>query len=149
MNFVKSSNSFDQGFIPRGEHTLTSRLFVFGKIKDEIDRQLEVARGFSKSRVVSSTKTPSLIDPIELNQDQIENDFDYEDDQSFSTLFEDLTHNPDGCVFSSKRQKKCFSNRQVYRLIDNRSDLMKISKNIQQQLYRPDEQMCTSIDLSE
>jgi hypothetical protein len=42
----------------------------------------------------------------------------------------------------------CLTNRGVYGLLSNQSDLMKVSKTIEKQLNRPNEHMCTSIDLS-
>jgi hypothetical protein len=48
----------------------------------------------------------------------------------------------------STNDEKCLTNEQVYNLLNNQIDLMKFSKPIEQQINKPNEQICTSIDLS-
>ncbi len=128
-----------QGFIPRGKHTLTSRLFVLGNVKNELDKQLAAAKIINKSKPSSATKLPFT--------EEDEDDFD-DDSINLTHLLEDLRNSPNECAFPSLSQNKCLSNKQVYELIKNQSDLMKISKAIEQKLHKPNEHMCTSIDLS-
>ncbi len=135
-----------QGFIPRGKHTLTSRLFVLGNVKNELDKQLAAAKIINKSKLLSATKLPVSSNQIDTQED--EEDFGDDDSINLTYLLEDLRNNPNDCAFPSLSQNKCLSNKQVYELIKNQSDLMKISKAIEQKLHKPNEHMCTSIDLS-
>jgi hypothetical protein len=109
------------------------------QVKNEIDRQLAAARVISKSNVSVST-------PIEEEE---EDDDDDDEQLNVASLLEDLTINSDQCAFPSTNEQRCLSNKQVYRLINNHSELIKVSRNIEQQLFKPHERMCTSIDLSE
>jgi len=57
--------------------------------------------------------------------------------------------NPDSCAFlSNNNNDKCLTNAEVYKYLYNKSDLMKLSKSIEQQINKPNEQICTSIALS-
>ena len=132
-----------KGFVPRGKYTLTSRLFVLERVKNEIDRQMLVAKTSGK-RPVSSTTIPSTPNDDGLEEE----DPDYDDELSESNLRQDLTNDPTSCAFPTKSDSQCVTNEQTYRLLNNHSDLMKLPKNIEQQLKKPNEQMCTFIDLS-
>lgn len=114
-------------------------------MKKELDRQLAEAN-FARERSISSSTLSS-----ETNVDEEEEEEDEDDEEDTieeSNLREDLVNKPDDCAFTSSYQKKCLSNQQVYHLLNNRSDLIKVSKSIQYQINKPNEQMCTSIDLS-
>ena len=137
-----------QGFVPRGKHTLTSRLFVLSHVKNEIERQLIEAKVIVNKDRVSSTVGPdslSYVDPEDENDED-----DEQDDGSFDvkTLREDFDANTNECAFSTTNSSRCLTNGDVFQLIDNRSDLMKVSKSIEQQIHKANEQICTSIDLS-
>jgi hypothetical protein len=123
------------------------RLFVLEKIKNEVDRQLAAATIINKSKIFSGPKSPLLTNPEEEDEED-DNDFEYEDYLNLTNLLEDLTNNPNECAFPSSRQNQCLTNQQVYKLLHNKIDLMKTSKLIEQQLHKPNEQICTSIDLS-
>ena len=127
---------------------MTSRLFVLEKVKNEVDRQLAAAKIINKSKVSVSTRSPLLADRSS-EIDEEENERDYDEQVTVGSLLEDLTINPDQCTFPSTDHHRCLSNRQVYQLINNHSELMKVSRTIEGQLYKPHEHMCTSIDLSE
>jgi len=135
---------FLKGFVPRGKNTLTSRLFVLERVKKELDKQIASAKSLSKRNLSStiSTTISSL-----LNEDEDE-DLDYEDILTESNLIEDLKTNPDSCAYLSNNEDKCLTNEQVYKYLYNKSDLMKFSKSIEQQINKPNEQICTSIALS-
>jgi hypothetical protein len=137
-----------QGFIPRGEKTLTSRLFILDQMKNEIDRQMAMARTINKQKLSLSTRSPLLNRFVETDDEEQESERDYEENLTVSSLLEDLINNPDGCAFPAVNQNRCLSNRQVYQLLDNHIELMKVSHKIEEQLYKPNEQMCTSIELS-
>ncbi len=85
---------------------------------------------------------------LNLNKEDEIEDEDYEDSIIESNLLEDLKTNPESCAFLSSNENKCLTNEQVYKLLNNQSDLIKFSKTIEQQINKPNEQMCTSIDLS-
>ena len=113
------------------------------KLKNELNRQLAAARIINKNEV-SSLSNQSDHD----EGDGEEEDFLSEEDFNLQHLFEDFRSNPDACAFPSSKQRKCLTNRQVFRLLNNRSDLLKTSRTIEQKLSKPNEHMCTSIDLS-
>jgi hypothetical protein len=95
-----------------------------------------------------STKSPLIRNQIDQDEDEDEDDFDYAENLNIKNLLEDLNNNPDDCAFPSSFQNKCLTNGEVYGLLKNRSDLMKLPRTIEQQLYKPNEHMCTAIDLS-
>ena len=134
-----------QGFIPRGKHTLTSRLFVLEKFKQELDRQLAAARIINKNKISSINKLPN--NQYDASGDD-DDDYLSEEDLNPQNFIEDFVNNPDECAFPSSRQTRCLTNREVFRLMNNRSDLLKTSRTIERNLFKPNEQMCTSIDLS-
>jgi hypothetical protein len=136
-----------KGFVPRGKDTLTSRLFVLERVKNELEKQLATAKLADKKKRPSTTTTlsSSILNKNDAEDDEV---LDYEDNLAESHLLEDLKSNPDSCAFLSSNEYKCLTNEQVYHLINNQSDLMKIPKPIEQQIHKPNEQMCTSIDLS-
>jgi len=134
---------FLKGFVPRGKNTLTSRLFVLERVKNELDKQIKIAKLLNKPNISTTT-----ISPLLLLEDDEDEDPDYEDNLTESYLLEDLKANPDSCAFLLNNEKNCLTNEQVYQLLNNRSDLMKFSKSIEQQIIKPTEQICTSIDLS-
>jgi hypothetical protein len=115
-------------------------------VKIELDKQLAAARIINKSQLLLATKLPLSRNQIDTEDD--EDDFDHDDTITMTNLLDDLAHSPNDCAFPSSTQTKCLTNNQVYRLIKNKSDLMKISKTIDKQLHKPNEHMCTSIDLS-
>ena len=121
---------------------------MLGKIKNELDRQMAAARIISKSKISQLTASSLANSYAHGDDEQDEFDRDYEENLTVKALLEDLTSNQDRCAFPSVNDNQCFSNKQVYGLVNNRSDLMKISRSIEQQLYKPNEQMCTSIHLS-
>ncbi|CAF3371762.1 unnamed protein product [Rotaria sp. Silwood1] len=141
-------NDPTKGFVPRGKHALTSRLFVLEKLKNKLDQQLAAAKISNKSKTLLSTQPPSLYNQTNKKHEEEEDDFDYEDSLNEIDLKLDLLANPNGCAFVSPRQNKCLTNQQVYTLLSNTSDFMKISKTIEEKLYKPNEHMCTSIDLN-
>lgn len=140
--------SFFQGFIPRGEQTLTSRLFVLEKLKQELDRQLAAARIINKNKISSSINNKLPLSVNNAYDDDDDDDYLSEEDLTPQNFLEDFTNNLDECAFPSSRQTRCLTNQQVFRLMNNRSDLLKTSRIIEQNLFKPNEQMCTSIDLS-
>ena len=115
-------------------------------MKNEVDRQLAAAKVIiNKSKSSLSTKAPLLIndiDPFDEEQD------DDEESISVENFLEDFYNNPHDCAFPSSTTHQCVTNEQVYQMIHNRSDLMKVSTSIEQQLHKPHEHICTSIDLS-
>ena len=117
------------------------------KIKQELDRQLAAARFINKNKISS---IGNAYDHREEQETIEEDDDDYlsEDDLNPKHFIEDFHNNPDECAFPSSRQHRCLTNRQVFRLLNNRSDLLQTSRTIEQKLVKSDEQMCTSIDLS-
>ncbi|UJR30169.1 hypothetical protein I4U23_017709 [Adineta vaga] len=129
-------NDPTKGFVPRGKNTLTSRLFVLERVKKELDKQIASAQLTNKTEVVTT---------IEQDEDD---DLDYDDSISESSLLEDLRNAPNACAFSTTTEDKCLTNKQVYSLLNNQSDLIKFSKVIEQQINKPHEQICTSIDLN-
>ena len=82
----------------------------------------------------------------EGTEDEI--DFDYDNIINKEDLLEDLKYNPNGCAFRSLSHKKCLTNQQVYGLLKNQSNFLQISATIEEQLHKPNEHMCTFIDLS-
>ena len=112
-------------------------------MKKELDRQLAATRLLKKANL-SFTTTSSYL----AKDEQEEEEEDYEDSLLESTLLEDLKTDPTVCAFLSNDDGKCLTNEQVYHLINDRSDLMKFPKSIEQQINKPNEQVCTSIDLS-
>lgn len=112
-------------------------------MNNEVLRQLAAARVISQGKVSVSTRSPFLTDEIEDDTDR-----EYDEQLTVAGLLEDLTINPDQCAFPSSSQQRCLSNKQVYQLINNHTELMKVSRNIEQQLFKPNEHMCTSIDLN-
>ncbi|CAF2450277.1 unnamed protein product [Rotaria sp. Silwood2] len=141
-------NDPTKGFVPRGKHTLTSRLYVLEKLKNKLDQQLATAKINNKSKIPLSTKSPLSSSPMNKKYEEEEDESDYDDNLNEIDLKLDLISNPNGCVFVSSSQNKCLTNQQVYSLLSNKTDLMKISKPIEEQLYKPNEHMCTSIDLN-
>jgi hypothetical protein len=128
------------------------------EVKNELDQQLAAANLIDNGRTARPTRSPLPVNNKNNHvgggggdDDDEENEIDrnYEETLTVDSLLEDLTVSPDECAFPSINQNKCLTNRQVYRLINNRTDLMKVSRDIEQQLYKSNEQMCTSIDLSE
>ena len=109
---------------------------------------MAAARIISKSKSPPSMPSPLVNSYAHVDDEQDEFDRDYEENLTVKALVEDLAINRDGCAFPSINDHRCFSNKQVYGLMKNRSDLMKTSRSIEQQLYKPNEHMCTSIDLS-
>ncbi|CAF2034049.1 unnamed protein product [Rotaria magnacalcarata] len=141
-------NDPTKGFVPRGKHTLTSRLFVLEKIKAKLDQQLATAKIINQGKESLSKSSPAFTNQI--NGKYQEDDDDFEDDDSLNQkdLEEDLRANPYGCAFQSLSQNQCLNNLEVYELLNNGTDFLKTSKVIQSQLYKPNEHMCTSIDLN-
>ena len=133
-----------KGFVPRGKNTLTSRLFVLERVKKELEKQIATTKLLKKTNLTLTTTTPSSI----LSEDEEEDDHDYDDNLLESNFLEDLKINPTACAFLSNDETKCLTNEQVYGILNNRSDLMKLPKSIEQQINKPNEQTCTSIDLS-
>lgn len=123
-------------------------MFVLEKIKNELDKQLATARIINKSKLSSATNSPLIINQIDTENEEDDNDFEDDYDLNLANLLEDLRYNPDECAFPSSRQNQCLTNKQVYKLLYNKSDLMKTSQTIERQLQKPNEHMCTSIDLS-
>lgn len=116
------------------------------KFKQELDRQLAAARIINKNKISSINKLP-----LSTNDDSGEDDDDdylSEEDLNPRNFIEDFANNPDECAFPSSRQTRCLTNREVFRLMNNRSDLLKTSRTIERNLFKPHEQSCTSIDLS-
>ncbi|CAF1168574.1 unnamed protein product [Adineta ricciae] len=141
-------NDPTKGFIPRGKYTLTSRLFVLEQLKNELDKQLAAARIISKSKNFASTASPYSRDEQHAGNDDDDDDFDYNSPADMMNLREDLRDNPNECAFLSSKQTTCLTNAQAYSLLKNRTDLLKISKAIKKELHKPNEHMCTSIDLN-
>ncbi|CAF0737563.1 unnamed protein product [Adineta steineri] len=141
-------NDPTKGFIPRGKNTLTSRLFVLEKIKNELDRQMAAARLTSKSNILSVTQQNISSNQFDNDDEEEDDDSDYDKPSSIATFLEDYKIYQNDCAFKSASQTKCLSNKQVSRLLKNRRDFMKISKTIEKQLHKPNEHMCTSIDLN-
>lgn len=112
-------------------------------MKKELDRQLLEAKLARLTRISST----SSVGPPPLEQIDDEGDDD-EDMYNESDLQEDLINNADTCAFPSTSEEPCLSNKQVYHLLNNRSDLFQFAKGVEQQLKKPQEQMCTGIDLS-
>lgn len=96
----------------------------------------------NKTKSLSTTTIPSssLLLDYEDEED--------EDNLSESNLLEDFKLNPNSCAFPSTNDDQCLTNEQVYHLLNNRSDLMEFSKTIDKKINNPNEQICTSIDLS-
>ncbi|CAF4946392.1 unnamed protein product [Rotaria sp. Silwood1] len=133
-------NDPTKGFVPRGKNTLTSKLFVLERVKNELDKQMLAAKVVDNKKVSSS---------LNINKEEEEDeDADYDDNLNESYLLEDLRNSLDSCAFLSSDQNKCLTNKQVYELLHNQSDLIRFSKTIEQQMNKPHEQICTSIDLS-
>lgn len=135
--------------MPRGKNTLTSRLFVLERVKKELDRQFEEAKLAQRKKNPSTTTISSSF--VNANQNDYDDDENENEDEEIINEFnfrKDLLDNLDSCAFTSINQKECLTNEQVYQLLNNQSDLVKFSKTIEYQLYKPDEQMCTTIDLS-
>ncbi|CAF3558272.1 unnamed protein product [Rotaria sp. Silwood1] len=133
-------NDPTKGFVPRGKNTLTSKLFVLERVKNELDKQMLAAKVVDNKKVSSS---------LNINKEEEEDeDADYDDNLNESYLLEDLRNSLDSCAFLSSDQNKCLTNKQVYELLHNQSDLIRFSKTIEQQMNKPHEQICTSIDLN-
>lgn len=116
-------------------------MFVLERVKIELEKQIAAAIALDKKKPSSSISN--------INKDeQDDEDVDYDDNINESYFFEDLRNTFDQCAFESSTKTKCLTNRQVYKLLNNKSDLIKFSKVIEQQINNPNEQMCTSIDLS-
>ena len=133
-----------KGFVPRGKNTLTSRLFILERVKQELDRQISQAKLNQQDKL---STTPSF----EINKNSHDEEQDDDQDEELldeSILFEDLINNPDSCAFPTTIEKTCLTNQQVYNSLNNQSVLIQFSKSIEQQLNKPNEQRCTSIDLS-
>ncbi|CAF0882361.1 unnamed protein product [Adineta steineri] len=137
-------NDPTKGFVPRGKNTLTSRLFVLERVKNELDKQI------ASAKITNKTKTSSTPSSNNNNNDDDDDDddLDYEDNINESILLEDYKTNLNSCAFLSNNDDKCLTNEQVYKLLNNKSDLIKFSKIIEHQINKPNEQMCTSIDLN-
>jgi hypothetical protein len=131
-----------KGFVPRGKNTLTSRLFVLERVKKELEKQIAANKLLNKNNLTTTT-----ISSIVSDEDEDE-DPDYDDNLLESNFLEDLKINPTSCAFLSNDDSKCLTNEQVYNLLNNRSDLMKLTKPIEQQINKPNERTCASIDLS-
>jgi hypothetical protein len=95
----------------------------------------------------SLTTTSSFLSKDNENEDDDE-DHDYDDNLIESNFIEDLKINPTNCAFLSNDDTNCLTNEQVYHLLNNRSDLVKFTKSIEQQISKFNGQTCTSIDLS-
>ena len=108
---------------------------------------MAAARIIKEKRPSAAANSPYLNNTLAVDEDDTD-DFDDEDPISMQNLLEDLWNGPDDCAFSSSSQSQCLSNRQVYALLSNRTDLMRTSKAIEKQLRKPDEHVCTSVDLS-
>lgn len=138
-----------QGFIPRGKNTLTSRLFVLEKIRNEIFRQIETLRNL-KNR--NSGPTDSLpIDDVsnEFDDEEFESERDFEANLTVNALLVDFRNAPNECFMRKGAQGKCVTNKKIYKMIDNRSDLMVLPREVEEKVLRRNGRMCTSIDLSE
>ncbi|CAF4102545.1 unnamed protein product [Rotaria socialis] len=133
-------NDPTKGFVPRGKNTLTSRLFVLERVKNELDKQIAAGKLLDKKHFSSSS--------LNISKNEEDEDLDYDDNLTESYLLEDLRNSIDSCAFLSKNDHKCLTNQRVYQLLNNKSDLIKFSKTIEQQINKPNEQMCTSIDLN-
>ena len=127
---------------------MTSRLFVLEQLKNELDKQLAAARIISKSKNSASTASPYSRDEQHAGNDEDDDDFDYNSPADMMNLREDLKDNPNECAFLSSKQTTCLTNAQAYSLLKNRTDLLRISKTIKKKLHKPNEHVCTSIDLS-
>lgn len=141
---------FLQGFVPRGKNTLTSRLFVLERVKKELERQIAATKLQNKrnlSSLTTTTTTTTFLGKQDA-EDNDDDDSDYDDNFLESDFIDDLKSNANTCAFSSNNDQDCLSNTQVYRLIDNRSDFLRFSKQIEQKISKPNEQSCTSIDLN-
>lgn len=110
------------------------------RVKNELDKQIAAAKLLDK-KVISST-------PLNVSKEEEDEDLDYDDNLSESYLKEDYQSSFNSCAFISSNEKQCLTNSQVYNLLKKKSDLIKFSKTIEQQINIPNEQMCTSIDLS-
>lgn len=90
------------------------------------------------------------MDYEEPEDDEVDGDDDGDDANDFNLdlLLEDLRMNPNECAFLSTKQKTCLTNKEVYRLLKNRSDLFLTSDTIEKNLNKPNEHTCTSIELS-
>ncbi|CAF3652461.1 unnamed protein product, partial [Rotaria sordida] len=136
-------NDPTKGFVPRGKNTLTSRLFVLERVKAELDKQI------ATTKVPDKKETSSSLNINKQEEVEEDEDLDYDDNINESYLLEDLRNGFDSCAFlSSSNQDKCLTNKQVYQSLNNKSDFIKFSKTIEQQINKPNEQMCTSIDLN-
>lgn len=89
-----------------------------------------------------------LINQLNRKYEDDDIESDYDETLSEPDLQEDLKSNPNGCAYGSPNQRNCITNQQVYNLLSNQTDFLKISKTIELQLQKPNEHMCTSIDLS-
>lgn len=125
---------------------MTSRLFILERVKKELDRQIASTKASNLS-TSTTTLAPSLRDHNDEEEEEDDENTDY-DNIVETTLLEDFKADPDKCAFSTINEKKCLTNVDVYNLLYNQSDLLKLSKTIDQQINKPDERICTSIDLS-
>ena len=123
---------FLKGFVPRGKDTLTSRLLILERVKSELDKQLVDVKNNKKN----------------ISSDITQQDYDYDDDLTEFDLLEDLRNSFDVCAFSATYTEQCLTNKQVYELLHDQSDLINFSPAIEQQIMKPHGQICTSIDLS-
>lgn len=117
-------------------------------MKKELERQIAATKLQSKANISSSTSTRSSFLSKPDDEDNDDDDSDYEDTLLESDFYDDLKSNANTCAFSSSNDQQCLTNTQVYRLIDNRSDFLRFSKQIEQKISKPNEQVCTSIDLN-
>ncbi|CAF1439929.1 unnamed protein product, partial [Didymodactylos carnosus] len=137
-------NDPTKGFVPRGKHTLTSRLFVLERLHKELQGQM------SKSN--SETVETSTIRPIPPYDDDDYDDVVEENDGTklIENLKNDLVNNRQGCAYttiSGQKLSSCLSNEQVFSLLKDEIDLFTLSRPIQQKLFNS-HQMCTSINLN-
>ena len=116
-------------------------------MKKELERQIATAKLLQNKNISITTTIQSSFLPKQP-LDEEEDDLDYDENLLESDFYEDFKLNSNACAFSSSNDQQCLTNVQVYQLINNQSDLLRLSKTIEQKIYKPNEQICTSIDLN-
>ncbi|MCC6581972.1 MAG: hypothetical protein IT440_16195, partial [Phycisphaeraceae bacterium] len=120
-----------------------------GQVKNEIEQQLIAAKVIGNDHSVrSSTSSPQSLNFVDPIYDEGDDERDDDDSLDIQTFLDDFYANSNECAFPSKSSNQCLTNQRVYQLIRNQSDFIQISKSIEEQLHKPNEHMCTSIDLN-
>ena len=124
---------------------------MLAEVKNEIERQLIAAKVIVNKHRASPSSTVasdslSYVDPADDDEQDDERNGD--DPFDLKTLLDDFDANANECAFPAKNSTRCLTNERVFQLIDKRTDLMKLSKSIEQELHKPNERICSSIDLS-